>query len=376
MKKQNLLKTTIVVLLLSPIFSPAFADEGPGTSGGGDHERSTYENVESSIGQATLDLVHHLHHFANQPNGARIKNPRIQEMVETIYRKLSLPLIRFGYPDTGKILSSIRVEELCRDEAGRSKAGSARIGDIGGPICISGEVMGQLPKETLYTQMTALIGHEIAHQAGYGEAEAQEFQNYLKHHFNHSEGKGQLSAAVDWLEDSLKKLRDLLKAKAPKNQICTEVGVISGYTMIVSHMGWVIRPSGDPTLTNATKMDNLASHLLSRLSFRELRTFCGAKPMESELPDPEVCRGDVKDLSATVNTLSEMTQSITSMVEQDISAITQAERLIREVDELVAKRRQDGRVSCTAVSSNFRPAGNPVDASFPQSVEQGASAAR
>lgn len=323
----------------------SFANDPGGNEGGGDHETSSPAMVGESTGQSAFDLVLFLNyqtqHRRSTPNyeaSKPLSNRHIQEMIDTIYDKFDFHWENstgyFLIKNDDKLYSSIVVKKACPvDPLNKElKSGSTGIGKVFAPICISTDQMGQIPKESLQQQMIALIGHEVAHQAGYGEEDAKLFQNYLSNHFARSEGKSTLYATLDWIRDSLAKIRVLQKG-SNKEALCTEVGVAAGYIMAATRLGFVLQPSGSQDLTNTFETDQEARMLSSYLERRELRTFCGAEPLDVLQPAEPVCQDDAADLSETLNDISNVVEVMNSLMNEDASAIPASQSIRSKHDE-------------------------------------------
>ena len=87
----------------------------------------------------------------------------------------------------------------CRDQDNLPHGGGAVIGDAVSPICLSVPMLQKMPSLELLQQMTALIVHEVAHQAGYGEEDAAYLQkvtlDWYRNHAVYNEIVQEIGAA-------------------------------------------------------------------------------------------------------------------------------------------------------------------------------------
>ncbi|MBC7386151.1 MAG: hypothetical protein H7301_08340 [Cryobacterium sp.] len=69
---------------------------------------------------------------------------------------------------------------------GKDNAGAATLGKTGTKFCLSVSEIQRIPPLSLSEQVGPLIGHELAHQAGYEETDALYFQNFLLGVYKHA----------------------------------------------------------------------------------------------------------------------------------------------------------------------------------------------
>jgi hypothetical protein len=86
---------------------------------------------------------------------------------------------KFGSAAANKLLA---VSEACYDHDGSMSDGATTIGKLDAPICMNVNSLARYPAEDLRTEIVALYYHEWTHQLGFGETEAVEMQNYVKHY--------------------------------------------------------------------------------------------------------------------------------------------------------------------------------------------------
>lgn len=155
---------------------------GTDSSGGGDTiiRSSTDEQVLTAIEQvkARLPMEFDKSVYEDLP---KIKSRRLQNVL--------MGMVSGGQPGTygmqdtevSALIKNVKfhIEENgpCRHDGEDSDAST--VFKKGAEICFSLPRLKQIPPEALYPQIMALTAHEMTHQFGFGEEEAQEVQNYF-----------------------------------------------------------------------------------------------------------------------------------------------------------------------------------------------------
>jgi hypothetical protein len=67
-------------------------------------------------------------------------------------------------------------------DEGSAAMDSSTIHKLNSPICVNVNSLARYPSESLKVELIPLLFHEWTHQLGFGEREAIEFQNYVKHY--------------------------------------------------------------------------------------------------------------------------------------------------------------------------------------------------
>ncbi len=75
----------------------------------------------------------------------------------------------------------LAVSDACYDHDGALSDGATTIGKLGAPMCLNANSLARYPSSELKQELLALIYHEWTHQLGFGEPEAVEMQNYVRH---------------------------------------------------------------------------------------------------------------------------------------------------------------------------------------------------
>jgi hypothetical protein len=285
MKMTKVLGCVATVLMLAPALAQAGADN----SGGGDTELSTVKQVEAAVFQAAFKVDGLFEYGCKQSCS--------DEVAQAIKSKIDLAKLRDGS------LYTLKATGSCADGMNNDHAGGAIIGDAKTPFCLSVQQLQKLPPSELVAQIAALMGHEMAHQAGYNEQDAAKFQGYLLRRLRSEENQSQVMAILSWTKDSVAETLALLDSNAPLNQVCATLGATSSYVQSLSHLGCVFAPSGDQSLSSAEAADWEIRTLLGALQTREYMTYCGLPARPSEMPDKPVAVGDTRDLK---NSLAEL----------------------------------------------------------------------
>jgi hypothetical protein len=177
-----------IVLALAPAYGFA-ARGGAGDGGGGGHGfSSTPEEIRAYAsnlpGKSFSRLQVDWGWVASRFDSAQLLNPtyapnetvkRIELAIQRAY-----PGRRYGlFEDLKK--TKIAVQDVCRGEHGEV-VDSSTLHKLHSPFCINAKSLARYPSESLKTELIPLMFHEWSHQLGFGENEAIEFQNYVKHY--------------------------------------------------------------------------------------------------------------------------------------------------------------------------------------------------
>ncbi|MBS1962354.1 MAG: hypothetical protein JST04_09075 [Bdellovibrionales bacterium] len=163
-----------VLALCFSALSPAFAKEGGNGSHGGNTELSTENEALDSIRFSGYFFGNVLATWAAKPS--LVPDARAREIVLRIARDTHYRS-SYGLDDQDHPYYLVR-RGSCR-AAARKTTASAKVGKASEKFCLSVEEVRRIPPLSLNEQVPPLMGHELAHQAGYGEADAQYFQNFL-----------------------------------------------------------------------------------------------------------------------------------------------------------------------------------------------------
>lgn len=143
--------------------NPALSFAGADGSGGGNTERSTEAEVEFQTSGAASNVVDYL------SDARGFNDPKADQIAARIRGIVKMDRVNDG---TGYQL----VRGACLLDGAERHSGSAVIGDPEQPFCLSLTELQKLPPKVLLEQIIGLMAHELAHQAGYGEAEANHLQ--------------------------------------------------------------------------------------------------------------------------------------------------------------------------------------------------------
>jgi hypothetical protein len=195
------IQITALIFALLTAASTAFAQEGNEGSGGGNGSKSTPEDVirildgdgtkvwngkefEAVVQKAHLLLVE-IYEGLGEHYTVPIRDPKAAPILRKIISQPTLIWRRVeGWPVLLE-MSRVKMEKNehgpCLD-SGEKKDASVRVEQTPtGPIahvCMSVPLLTRFPKEVLEQEIAALILHELAHAAGYGEEEADFIQQY------------------------------------------------------------------------------------------------------------------------------------------------------------------------------------------------------
>lgn len=242
----------------------AASSAGPGSSGGGDTELSTPEQVKASVEMAALMAGTILNLKGEWP----FKNPKANAISEAIRIRLDVNKLRDG--------GAYQLLDECTDADGKRHAGGAVIGDANSPFCLSLPMLQKTAPSDLYYQLIPLIGHEMAHQAGYGEEDAKLFQaQALKRTRNFN-----VKAATHLLvEDTLEMIKEaiaLLNQNAPLEQVCASVGAIRGKMEGIDRLAVSYGSYVPATVMNEEEKAEMMLGLeLYGVKIADTRTYCG-----------------------------------------------------------------------------------------------------
>ncbi len=182
-----------IILALSPVYGLAAPREvreargGAGDAGGGHGFSSTPQKVRDYLqkpwaawGGSRAEVDRRVVHgsldgwMALSPEYA--PNAIVKKVLQKMHK--AYPGEMFQRAAANK---PIAVSEACYDHDGALSDGATTIGKLDAPICMNVSSLARYPSEGLRTEITALFYHEWTHQLGFGEPEAVEMQNYVKH---------------------------------------------------------------------------------------------------------------------------------------------------------------------------------------------------
>jgi hypothetical protein len=277
------------------------AAAGPGSSAGGDTQQSTPEQIRAA---ADIHGLRMMGLFLNQDGIWPFKDPRAQAIAAKILSVVGTRKLKDG---------AYRLEEQCSDSHGNSRAGGAVVGDVAKPICLSLSELKKVPPHQLPAQIVPLLGHELAHQAGYGEEDARFFQEQLLKRTIHFDHKSSVFILIENTLDLIADASKLLEAQAPLEQACALVGTIRGHLLGLQRLsGAFAGPlSYEPSAEDADGLMLTAE--LWTLELADTRSFCGLESRNTLLIFGErtnttlritpIAKGDFKAMSESLKTL-------------------------------------------------------------------------
>jgi hypothetical protein len=186
------------VLILA---TSTWAGQGGESGGGGNAQKSTImevsQYVSGSLKWDTLDMLMALNTSMADSAPLPVKDAKARSIISKV---LTLPQItwfqvtdpagKFSYqnPDFNE---AFKINFLfgggCVDGANEKDA-SVHMDNAGSTsaaeICMSGERLARFPQDELNSQLPALMLHELAHVAGFGEDDAVYIQDYYLHRFS------------------------------------------------------------------------------------------------------------------------------------------------------------------------------------------------
>ncbi len=183
-----------IILALSPVYGFAAPREvreargGAGDAGGGHGFSSTSEEIRAYAsnlpGKNFSRLQVDWGWVESRFDSAQLMNPTYAPN-ETM-KRIDLAIQR-AYPGSKYGLfevlkkTKIAVQDVCRGEHGEV-VDSSTPHKLNSTFCINAKTLARYPSESLKAELIPLMFHEWSHQLGFGENEAIEFQNYVKHY--------------------------------------------------------------------------------------------------------------------------------------------------------------------------------------------------
>jgi hypothetical protein len=180
-------------------------------SGGGDSERSSAVEVEFQTSGAAGNVVTAL------TDSKGLGDAKANAMAKQIRESVDLSHVRNG---TGYFLSN----EPCFDKDSATHMGGAVIGDTGRPFCLSVPLLQKLPPRVLFEQIMALMAHELAHQAGYEEADALHLQNWALQRARNASAAYTVVYIISRAKESIAQAREAIRSQAPASRTCGALG--------------------------------------------------------------------------------------------------------------------------------------------------------
>ncbi|MGZ3653030.1 MAG: hypothetical protein ACXVB9_00980 [Bdellovibrionota bacterium] len=174
-----------IIITLLPSLALA-AKGGAGDAGGGHGFSSTPEEIRAYAanlpGKSFSRLQVDWGWAADRFEMAQLLNPIYapNETVKRIDLALQRAYLSKSFFEELK-RTKIEVKDVCRGSHGEV-VDSSTPHKLGSPFCINAKTLSRYPSESLKPELISLLFHEWSHQLGYGENEAIEFQNYVKHY--------------------------------------------------------------------------------------------------------------------------------------------------------------------------------------------------
>lgn len=178
-----------VLSLGQPIFVHAQSMGSKDGAGGGNVQRSSREDLEEIVN----NIGHHLGRMSAEFMGGqtlRTSTPKIpnpfEKLTLTIFKSKTFGVTEdirkaYGYPKRYEI-----VDGACFDrDLGERRDSSTEIGDRDATICLSADRLSRFPRRALKNAVLPLIFHEIAHQYGFKEKDANAFQDLANFHLTY-----------------------------------------------------------------------------------------------------------------------------------------------------------------------------------------------
>ncbi|MFL5813840.1 MAG: hypothetical protein ACJ763_09705 [Bdellovibrionia bacterium] len=198
-----MLKKTWMLSSVLILATTTWAGQGGESGGGGNAKKSTIEEVSQYVSGSlewdTLQVLTALNTSMAEGAPLPVKDAKARNIISKI---LALPQLTWNpiLDPAGKIpylyLSPSFNESLkigflnsgaCLDGSSEKDA-SARLENVSSTstaeICMSGERLARFPQDELKSQLPALMLHELAHLAGFGEEDAGYIQDYYLNRFS------------------------------------------------------------------------------------------------------------------------------------------------------------------------------------------------
>lgn len=257
--------------------------------GGGNPESSSATDVQSFASASSSYLYSYLNNIRIdlEKGDTDIEDPKLRKIFRRIFAKVDLKKLE------NRQAFVFKLDGPCKLEKNINKAASSVVGDPNTPICLSVPELQRIPRHQLDTQVFGLLGHEIAHQAGYGEEEAEMVQKFLLSRRLNQEGRTNARSMLSWSLDAIYQTLALVRENAPQVKVCAALGKAIGYAKSASHMGFAIQPvmAGASTGPGGKALTDLAIHISYIVTngsgekdtkFYDVLTYCGL-PMEGNV---------------------------------------------------------------------------------------------
>lgn len=176
MKISTVFNKTLVTLSLLTLPVSGFSSESLGghDSGGGNAvSLSSPQQVKRMIHAAWSFAGTNILNARHNPRGAQFA-PRSVELL----REMSS-----AFGDLQSVSLDVRESGACVGANGEESDASTLIGRFPSPICVSVPRLTRIAPASLYSELIALLTHELSHQFGANEAEAQALQNEMLREF-------------------------------------------------------------------------------------------------------------------------------------------------------------------------------------------------
>lgn len=277
----------LTALTLTLASAALAGDAGGGSTGGGDPELSSVAKVEGEAWSAARMMAYMLDSSRYDFKRAPLvpKDPRAYTMAQQIFKKVDIAKLENGtayyWQRTG----------ACPDGSSSERSGGAVIGEPSKPFCLNLKRLQLVPPFQIQEQLIGLMAHELAHQAGYYEEDANRFQIYILRQIKNHEAKGQTLHMVTLAKEHLLEARRLIQAGDDQTNICSTLGQLDGVLHSLARMSFIHSPSGivepgdDDAFTRGMR--------LSHMDVFEFMTYCGVPQQETQLPPRTiVAKGD------------------------------------------------------------------------------------
>jgi hypothetical protein len=178
--------TLVAIMLLLP-GSASFAQEGGIGDGGGRGFSSTRQEVRDYLqkpwaawGGSKAEVDRRTVHASLDYWMALSPEYAPNAVIKKVLKKMrtAYPGEKFRWAAGNK---SIAIRRACYHPDGSLSDGATTIGKLDSPICLNVNSLARYPSESLREEIVSLFYHEWTHQLGFGEPEAVEVQNYIKH---------------------------------------------------------------------------------------------------------------------------------------------------------------------------------------------------
>lgn len=176
MKKYIIITLTIFSIVACSKTKNVVSKNGGQDSGGGGGKGTSELVIRKILDDKKRLEAEILEIFSNLDSNVPFENKEFAQQWKTRVNESKL--------DVSKVLENITLEKTCIDKHKEEKSATVEIENVDSPVCLSLNLLTQIPSESIKKQIISLLMHEISHLIGYYEYNAQRMQDLINAYYD------------------------------------------------------------------------------------------------------------------------------------------------------------------------------------------------